>query len=194
MTDLKILVTGYARVEHKAIVATPNTVLLKSKGKHVLVDPGSNRDLLLEALDKEALSVSDIDIVFVTHYHLDHTLNVGLFPEAELYDGDGLYRGDTIIEYSDVIPGTSLQVLFTPGHTYEHWSLIARVDERLIGIAGDVFWWWDHEEQESDHNGLIRHIDESALDMDELMRSRQILFDFADYIIPGHGKPFEVLK
>ena len=39
-----------------------------------------------ESLDNENLKTSDIDCVFVTHYHPDHCALMGIFENATIYD------------------------------------------------------------------------------------------------------------
>ena len=192
MTDITILAHGYARQEKTSIYASPNAVLLRENGLNILVDPGSNATLLIKGLERESLTVNDIDFIFVTHHHLDHVLNIRLFPEIAIYDGETINNGDMINRYTGFIPGTSIQVIPTPGHTLEHWSLLVRNNHGITAIAGDTVWWWDDEEQETELNAILHHQDMYAYNQDELRKSRQSLLDFADTIIPGHGRPFGV--
>lgn len=192
MTEITILAPGYARREKSLIYASPNTVLLREHGLIILVDPGSNATLLLEGLKRESLTIDDINFIFLTHHHLDHVLNIRLFPGIDIYDGDTKNKGDMISEYKGLIPGTSIQVIPTPGHTLEHWSLLVRNEEGITAVAGDTIWWWEDEEVETEPTTILRHPDMYAYNQDELRKSRQTLLDFADIIIPGHGKPFSV--
>ena len=48
--------------------------LIISGDKKIITDPGCNRKALLEALNKENLSTSDIDFVFLSHRHPDHIM------------------------------------------------------------------------------------------------------------------------
>ena len=121
MPQIKILIQGYAKKENNALFATPTTVLIKDSGLNILVDPGANKGLLLTALKKQRLKPEDIDIVFVTHHHLDHILNIRLFPDKDIYDGATINRDDRMMQYSGKIPKTTITVIPTPGHTPEHW-------------------------------------------------------------------------
>ncbi|HUW21467.1 MAG TPA: MBL fold metallo-hydrolase [Candidatus Bathyarchaeia archaeon] len=70
MNKVKVLIEGYAREIKDGFVASSTTVLIKSNGKRIVVDPGINRKLLLAKLRKEGLKLEDIDFVYMTHYHL----------------------------------------------------------------------------------------------------------------------------
>ncbi|MDI6807027.1 MAG: MBL fold metallo-hydrolase, partial [Candidatus Aenigmarchaeota archaeon] len=87
MTEVKVLIEGYATKER----ASPSTVLIEDSGLKILVDPGANKELLLNTLSKEGLKPEDIDLIFLTHYHLDHILNIRLFPDKDILDGNTIY-------------------------------------------------------------------------------------------------------
>lgn len=194
MAEVKILIEGYAREEDGVWFASPATVLIKNNGLNILVDPGANEGLLLKSLEKEGIKPEDIDIIFLTHYHPDHILNIRLFPGKDIYDNNTIYSGDKSVDYSGNIPNTSIQVIDTPGHASEHCSLLVRTEKGRIIIAGDVFWWLDSEEQKTDRESLISHEDPYVKNKRELIESRKKILDMADYIIPGHGKMFKVEK
>ena len=194
MAEVKILVEGYAREEEDVLFASPNTVLVRDSGKNILVDPGANKELLLKALEKENLETDDIDIIFITHYHLDHLLNIRLFPNHDIYDGDTIFSGDKEINFSEKIPETNVKIIETPGHAPEHTALLVETDEGNVVIAGDVFWWMNKWEQKTDKESLLSLKDPFVKNEDELRESRQKLLELADWIIPGHGKMFKVEK
>lgn len=194
MAEVKILIEGYAREENGVWSASPASVLIKDGGLKILADPGANKKLLLDALGKEGLKPEDIDIVFLTHYHLDHILNIRLFPEKDVYDGNTINSNDKIIEYSGNIPNTNIQVIPTPGHAHEHCSLLVKTNKGRIAVAGDVFWWADNQEQKTDRESLMKHKDPYVKDEKDLSKSRETLLRLADYIIPGHGRMFRVEK
>ena len=70
MAEIKILIEGYVKEENDSEFASSTTTLIQENGLNIIVDPGMNRELLLEALEKENLSTSDINYVILTHYHL----------------------------------------------------------------------------------------------------------------------------
>lgn len=192
MTELTVLIEGYAHEQNGVWHASSSTVLIKNSGP-LIVDPGSNKERLLKALAENKLTPKDIHRVFVTHYHLDHSLNLGLFPNAEIYDATMRFKGDMIVSYNGgKLSDTNIQVIDTPGHSPEHASLLVETDQGKIAIAGDVFWWQDDEAQKTDRGSLLEHHDQFAKHAGLLRQSRQKLLELANYIIPGHGQMFPV--
>jgi glyoxylase-like metal-dependent hydrolase (beta-lactamase superfamily II) len=190
MDKLKILIPGYARKEASGCYkATSMAVLVQSDGKNVLIDPGLYPQELKAALQRENLRLEDIDIVTVTHSHLDHARNSKLFAKNKVLNIFSLYKQ---IPENLIIPGTQIRVIYTPGHVPEHVSFLVDTVEGKYAIAGDVFWWEDSEVQATDTASLLAHADPLAKDVALLKKSRQKLISVADYIIPGHGKTFKV--
>jgi len=194
MSEIKILIEGYAKEEKTGWKASSTTVLIKDNGLNILVDPGLNRQLLLKAFAKERLKPKDIDLIFITHYHPDHIFNIRLFQKQDILDGDTIYKKDEEIIFSDRIPDTNIQVIQTPGHAHEHASLIVKTDKGKIAVAGDLFWWKDNEKQKTDCKSLIEKEDPFMKNKEDLINSRKKILEIADYIIPGHGKMFKVKK
>jgi len=193
LAKLTILVEGYARDGKDYFEASPTTVLVEDCGKRVLVDPGCNKELLVAAFKKENISMSEVDYIFLTHTHLDHFLNIRLFPKLDVLDGGTIFRGDKEYSFSKFLPGTKIEVVRTPGHSFEHVALLVWTDSGVVAIAGDVFWWVDGE-QKTDLKSLLTINDPYLHDSKELLKSRKLLLEKSDFIIPGHGKMFKVLK
>lgn len=192
MDKFKILIEGYARMEDGEVFASPTSILVYSNEKKVLIDPGANKDLLLKALESEGLKPEDIDIVFLTHYHPDHFLNIRLFPDKPIYDYETIFVGDRETFFKGNIPGTNIESIQTPGHAYEHSSPIIKTEEGVYVVAMDVFWWMDGEQKEEyEYNELVNLEDPYAKDMETLKESRTKVLEIADWIIPGHGKVFK---
>jgi glyoxylase-like metal-dependent hydrolase (beta-lactamase superfamily II) len=193
MTEVKVLIEGYARQIKKGWLASSTVVLVKSNRKNIIVDPGCNRNRLLAEFSRQKLKTGDIDFVILTHNHTDHTLLAGIFDNAKVLNPEEIYDNDNQIEHNNKIPGTDLKIIQTPGHSPEHCSLIAKTGEGVYVIAGDVFWWMDNEKQMVD----VKKADEAhphELDMNKLIASRKKILKIADFIIPGHGKMFKVSK
>jgi len=186
MSEIKTLIEGYAKEKNNIEIASSSTILIKDNNLKILVDPGCNRKLLLEALSKEGLKPQDIDLIFITHYHPDHILNIRLFPEKGILDGDIIYREDKLISFSGKIPGTNIKVIPTPGHAHEHACLLVETEKGKFVVAGDLWWWSEKEKQETDYKSLINHKDPYVKDEKALKESRKKIFKIADYIIPGH--------
>lgn len=201
MAKVKILVEGkHEKVDESKLAIGATATLIKTD-KNVIVDPGyfADKVKLLASLKEEGLTPSDIDIVFLTHLHIDHIANTYLFTNAKVIQKlRGIYPGQIhtlnkgYLERMDLFDGTKIaegvSVLQTSGHTDDMLSLLVETAEGKVVIAGDAF----PSEAFTDLNkkpekGLVDNIQE----FDE---SRQKILGVADYIIPGHGKMFKVKK
>jgi glyoxylase-like metal-dependent hydrolase (beta-lactamase superfamily II) len=196
MSEVRVLIEGYAKEVDGVEYACSSVTLVRTGQSCILVDTGSNRELLLEALRKEGLRPGDIGIVVLTHTHLDHCMLVGMFENAVILDGDSIYSFDGRISGHDGrVPGTDMEIVPTPGHDQFHCAVLADTDEYgMVAISADVFWWHDSEERRTDETGLLEREDPYVKDAASLLASRKMILDRADFIVPGHGKPFFVSK
>ncbi len=190
---IKVLIEGYAKEVNGEEFASCSTTLIDDGENKILIDPGMNRQLLIERLKKENLNIGDINIILLTHTHLDHSLLVGMFGNAEVYDNESIYSMNSKIKEHNNSIGKNIEIISTPGHDQFHMSiLIKNTNKNNIIVAGDVFWWWDNEVQKIDKKSLLSKIDPYVKDQKALLNSRKKLLEIADYIIPGHGKPFSI--
>jgi glyoxylase-like metal-dependent hydrolase (beta-lactamase superfamily II) len=187
----KVLIEGYAREVDGEEYASSSTTLIIDNNIKIIVDPGTNREMLLESLANENLTPSDIDYVILTHTHLDHCLLTGIFENAKVLDNESIYSWDSkITEQNDVL-GENIKMIPTPGHDPFHVSILLKNTEKgNVVIAGDVFWWWDDEKLTFEEEDLINKEDPYTKNKEQLLNSRKELLEIADYIIPGHGKPY----
>ncbi|MCK5123465.1 MAG: MBL fold metallo-hydrolase [Candidatus Pacebacteria bacterium] len=192
MAEVKILIEGYAKETKNGWIANSSVVFIKSNRKNIIVDPGFDREKLLNELRKEKLKISDIDFVFLTHGHIDHSLLAGIFENAKIIDELCVYQKDSITKHNGIIPDTDIKVIRTPGHMEEHCSLVVNTEKGIYVVAGDVFWWLENEKQEIDINKPDS--DPEHMNIKKLIESRKKLLKIADYVIPGHGKVFKVEK
>jgi len=192
MNEIKVLIEGYAKSLENGWIANSSVTIIKSQGNIVITDPGCDREKLLEELKKEGLQTTYINFVFLTHGHADHSALAGIFENAKIVDEFYVYQKDTIIKHEGTIPGTDLRVIRTPGHIQGHCSLSIETEQGIYVVAGDVFWWSESEEQIVDINKPDG--DQEYMNMESLIASRKKLIELADYIIPGHGKMFKVVK
>ena len=191
MSKVKVLIEGYARKTKEGWLASSSTTLIEDGGKKIVVDPGINRELLFRKLKDQGLTPNGIDIVFMTHYHPDHMFLTSVFEKAMVVDGDTVYEKDNETGYEGRVPGTSLEVILTPGHAHEHAALLATTERGKIVVAADVFWWTDEEKQQTDNvKALVNKEDPFTKDREALKASRRKVLEIADWIIPGHGKIF----
>ncbi len=190
MNAVDVLIEGYVRELSDTTweASSTCTLITTEKGKRIIVDPGSNKKLLLAAITKRSLNVEHIDWVFLTHHHLDHAMNVGLFPNAKIIDVEGIYSGHHGEVVGETIPDTDIRIIKTPGHEAGHASLIVSTTNGSMVVAGDVFWWMEGEKQVLG----IDKTDPFASDMTSLKESRKNVLRLANTIIPGHGKPQRV--
>jgi len=202
MNKLHILVQGYAKPSKKgkSFFASSSSILIQNNHKNILIDPGADKNALLLGLEKINLTIKDIDILFLTHWHPDHCLNIQLFPELDIMDGTTVWKnngeelfpnGDDIISY---ILNTDIEVIATPGHKDDHVSLIFTDDELgKICIAQDVFWWEDGAQRSKPtEKELLDLEDPYLINKQELVLSRKKILDSnCKWIIPGHGIMFE---
>lgn len=79
------------------------------------------------------------DIV-LSHNHPDHTMNIALFPQVRVHDFMAIYEGDIWTERDaegcSVSP--SVQLIKTPGHSYEDLTTLVTTDQGLwpVPICG----------------------------------------------------------
>lgn len=158
----------------------PNIILVQDKNLNIVIDPGvvASQKLIIDALKKENLNLDDIDMVFLTHAHLDHSRNVGMFAKAKsIWFGD-LWDGDVEKSCPEKL-SADIRFIETPGHSYDSTTMLVKTNEGLVAICGDVFWQKNYPKN-----------DPYATDNKNLAASRAKVLKLADIIIPGHGKAF----
>jgi len=195
MAKIKVLIQGYA--SKKEGRASSSATLIIENDSRIIVDPGIDRQKLLDALKKEKLSVQDINFVILTHTHVDHAALAGIFEKAKIVDNSEISTFDGGFEENQEtkIPDTNIKIIQTPGHDQFHCSLLVETDDLgKVMVAGDLFWWWDEERQMNDQFSLLNRQDPYVKDKKAISESRKKILKIADYIIPGHGKMFKVEK
>jgi glyoxylase-like metal-dependent hydrolase (beta-lactamase superfamily II) len=196
MNKVTVLVEGYAYpYKDGCYAASPTCTLVESGNMKFIVDPGTDKEKLLIALDKNNLASKDIDFIYLSHYHPDHWLNVRLFPEHDIYDGEICWRGSEEIFHKGKLPGTvGVEIIKTPGHATEHTSLLVDTPEGVVCISADVFWWEDKHQKSDTVVELLGHRDPFGSDKSALIKSRKLILEKADFVIPGHGKKFKIAR
>ena len=178
---LDVLVVGYA--DSPSVAGTVG--LVRDGNRVIVVDPGMVRSpsLILDPLERLGISPDDVSHVFVSHHHLDHTVNIALFRQAEIVDFRTVRRDDQVNPHSGegfkLAPNTTVWV--TPGHTPQDASLVVDTAE---GRQAFTHLWWRADRTPD--------VDPYSTDPAELARNRQRLLDGVDVVIPGHGAPFRV--
>ncbi|HET7496390.1 MAG TPA: MBL fold metallo-hydrolase [Candidatus Limnocylindrales bacterium] len=180
MTSVHLLHAGYTGERTASSV-----VLVRDDDATIVVDPGmvARRSLILEPLAALGVAPETVTHVFLSHHHPDHTMNVALFPKAEVVDFWARYIDDLWLD----MPGDGYrlspksQLWLTPGHTEEDATLIVEADD---GMYAMTHLWW--------HADRGPEIDPFAADQAALEAGRARVLAVADVVIPGHGGPFRV--
>lgn len=138
--------------------------------------------MLIDKLRDENMSIKDVNVVCITHSHLDHYRNIGMFPKAKTLEYWGLWDKNTVEDWNEQFTD-DIKIIKTPGHSYDGITLFVKTGRGVIAICGDVFW-----KENSPKN------DPYASDKEKLQESRKRVLEMADYIIPGHGKMFRGIR
>ena len=193
MNELFVLRAGHARRTGISWTASSTVTVIRTGERTVLVDPGCSKGLTKDLINA-SLAPEDVDVVFITHGHPDHYLNIGLFREATVVDGTYVYQGENQAPHGGTMPGTDIEVLPTPGHTPDHASLKVICTDACYIVAGDLFWWEDRSLPPNDARSLLALPDDLALDRRALLRSRHRALKEADIVIPGHGRAVHLMR
>ena len=179
------------------------------RGEVTLLDTlGYNeRAELLAALRAHGIAGSDVDAVFLSHFHFDHAVNYRLFPNATIYlherelhyarsewerdlavpiellaDLEGTGRLELLSGAEGTVLG--LEWLLTPGHTAGLCSLLVREAGGVTALASDAV----------KHRGeLVAGESQMAWDRAASRKSIARLLELADLVIPGHDAPVAIL-
>jgi glyoxylase-like metal-dependent hydrolase (beta-lactamase superfamily II) len=184
MTTYRIVKEGYVIGKGARYRATSTCVLIEENGVTVLVDPGSSPDV--------PKAVKGCDVIFLTHSHIDHYMNLGSIPHGSAMDRFYVFEGDLLTEHSGTIPGTDIRIIPTPGHSFDHSSLLFESGGRRILVAGDLFWWGSDAPAPNTREELISLPDPFADDLKKLKENRVRALDIADVVVPGHGSPIDI--
>jgi len=183
---VKILVQGYTNADSVAETGEektcPTVTLVRDGDLIMVVDPGvlPDKQILIDALDLEGLNVQDVNMVCITHSHIDHYRNLGMFPDAKVLEYFGVWQDDTVEEWQENLT-EHIQILRTPGHDHTSITiLVTTADNGTIAVCGDVFWKENYPEE-----------DIYATDSEMLRESRDFVLKIADWIIPGHGSMYK---
>lgn len=184
MAEVKILIEGYTSSDSGGEKTCATITLVKDKDIVMVVDPGvlENQDLLTDALKNEGLAIEDVNIVCLTHSHIDHYRNVGMFPEAKTLEFYGLWDKNTVEDWEEQF-SDDIKIIKTPGHDSTNITLLVNTEKGKIAICGDVFWKENYPEE-----------DPYADDLEKLKESRKEILEKADWIIPGHSGMYKVKK
>ena len=182
MATVQLIHPGYARENGTRVGSSISFV--RDGDALIVVDPGlvASRRLILDPLEALGVAPEAVTHVFLSHHHPDHTVNVALFPNAEIVDFWARYKDDLWLDHDGdgwaMTPKT--QLWLTPGHTEEDASLIVDADD---GVYAMTHLWWLTDRTPD--------VDPVAPDQSILDVQRKRVLAAADIVIPGHGEAFK---
>ena len=180
--SVHLLHAGYARDDGHV---GSSIVLVRDGNSRIVTDPGmvASRAHILDPLAAHAVHPNDVTHVFISHHHPDHTVNIALFPNAEVVDFWARYRDDVWLEPpgDGFALGPNSKLWLTPGHTKEDATLVVRAADAVYAMTH--LWWFSDRTPE---------IDPYSPDQAELERNRARVLEAVDVVVPGHGAPFRV--
>ena len=187
MAMVDVLIAGHVEETEAGESVHPTVSLVRDRTGDadlvIVVDPGilSEQALLTDALAAYGLTADDVTHVFVTHHHLDHTRNIGMFATAKVVDVDSVYDGSLWLGHDGDGHHLSadISVIATPGHAEECAALVVRTDDGTV-VLTHAWWFAD----------MTPVQDPLAWDQDALDRSRERILGIADIVVPGHGPAF----
>ena len=190
MANVKVLIKGYTNEDSSGktngeVERTGATVtLVRDKNIVMVVDPGclESQQTLIDILKKEGIEIDDVNYVCLTHSHIDHFMNVGMFSNAKVLEFYGIWEKNTREDWKEQFTG-DIKIIKTPGHNATSLALLVKTDKGNVAICGDVFWKENFPE-----------VDEYADEPEKLKQSRGKIIKLADYIVPGHEDMYEVKK
>ncbi len=210
--EIPIIALAAQNDEHKVIIDTGHHDA-KWVSENMLPATTTHGEEIANAV-KTAMGweLDEVDTVINTHLHFDHCGQNRLFKNARFIVSKTeyecgltpplhqarLYRrelfGKQAVSYFDwsfmkdedteLFPG--LVLLFTPGHTPGHFSVLLRTEEGSVCFAGDVCPMLENLEE-----NVISNVTVSP---DMMLDSYEKIRAAADFVIPGHEpmiKPFQ---
>ncbi len=186
MAEVKVLIEGYTNADSQVLdgeeKTCPTISLVKDEGIIMVVDPGvlDSQQILVNKLEEHGVSVNDVNFVCITHSHIDHYRNIGMFPYAKTLEYFGIWQGGSCEDWKEKFT-ENIRIIKTPGHDNTSITLLVKTNQGIVAICGDVFWKNNYPEK-----------DAYAQDDEQLQQSRKTVLKEADFIIPGHGPMYRV--
>lgn len=183
MAELRVLSEGYLSHDNNQRVGATVTLVLDEDAV-VVIDPGlvPSRSSILFPLSALRLRPEDVTHVVLSHHHPDHTLNVALFPNAQVHDHWAWYQDDLWVTRSaeGFQLSSGVRLIETPGHTPQDISALVNTDDGLVVVTH--LWW----------TSTLPLEDPYATDPVAMHRNRARVRALPDLvrIIPGHGAAF----
>ena len=168
-----------------------STMITTKEGEHILVDPAVAGAELVQVLDERCgMKPEDVDYVFITHHHGDHSVGMVDLPQARWLVAPGdveqvrchlpEYAGRIFPAGDRVTPEVKVTPL--PGHTAGLSGLLFESEDGMVAVAGDSVMTRDFFR---DRRGYY-----NSVDFEASAQSIDFLMEHADIVIPGHGNYF----
>lgn len=188
LPEVRVLCEGWLVREGARVVDASSTVTaIEAETGTILVDTGSASCVsqLTSAMSAAEMRPEDVRHVVNTHLHTDHCGANDLFKDAVFYAHEmenppvGARRVRDELSLS-----RGVRLLHTPGHTRGSISVLVESDRRYA-ICGDALPTRANYES---HTPPAVHIDRGLA-----LRSMDMLLGWAQAVIPGHDRLFEVV-
>lgn len=164
--------------------------LITGRDFRLLVDPSfaDPERMGWELSRRSGLEPDEVEFVFVTHAHGDHTAGLGNFPRATWLAGPGTARALNAsgrlsgrVESAEEHLPEGLELLPTPGHTPDICSLLFEADGMTVAVAGDTTVARDF---------CLEGLSSFGEPTEQEKASVRKLTRRADAVVPGHGNWF----
>lgn len=148
-----------------------NCYILSKEGKCLIIDPGYDKDFIINKIEEQSLKPLGI---IITHNHPDHTKEAEFLKDTYKID---IYDYNNLFEKKHIIGPFNFEVIYTPGH--EQSSITIYFYENNIMFTGDFIF---HED--------IGRVDLPTGSYKEMLESINKIKKYDQQIIiyPGHGK------
>lgn len=196
MPDCHVIIQG--RPNDDVLGPTGTVGLIMDYPFIILVDAGDpwNGSEIVEKLQEFHVTPAQVTHVIITHGHLDHCANLGLFSEATVIMDRDIGRKSNEnprrAEYSTIPKwpyriSRNCEISNLSGHTASDTIVIVHDKKlkRIVVYAGDLV--EDSQDLKKFEDASITNVDED----EDLLSSQAFIFETGDVIIPGHGSPFE---
>jgi len=190
------------------LVRHGNEYLLWDTGHSMTAPNVAPKVSIVDQLAKIGVKPEQIKYVGISHYHADHTGQVASFPKATLLIGkgdwdrismpnppegvnykpfEGWIKGENKVEPQpldkDVFGDGSVIMLYTPGHTPGHHSLLVKLPQTgALLISGDAM----HFRENYDNDGVPAFNFDRAQTIASLQRIKKIVATFKAKVIIQH--------
>ena len=202
--DYEILVKGNNVRLSCGYVGLANLTLLKTEGGPIMFDVGHtvNRQGLEAGLKARGLAPADVPQVFLSHLHVDHVMNIGIFPfSTKVYVSraewdyvanphpedpwvpwlirEQLQKYDLQLIEGEGELVSGVRYFPVPGHTPGCTALVFDTkDKGRVVLAGDALKFPREMLQQGADHAFDSHENASA--------SIRLILSIADRIVPGH--------